>query len=262
MRRALAVSLVFLVLAGATARGEIFQHEALRVSVDARMTPRALPRERLAPVTVRMESEVSTVDGTHPPALRDISIAVNRAGRLATVGLPTCTAARVQQTTTSAALAACRSALIGHGTFSANVDFPEGPAIPAAGKVLVFNARISGRPGMMLHLYGSSPVQAAFVLPLVVSRHREGKFGIVLSTHIPELAAGLGHVTNLRLKLGRRYGFEGERRSLLSASCAAPAGFTAGIFELARVTLSFADGRQVVAPISRDCRVRRATARR
>lgn len=262
MRMALAAALALVALGGAAARGEVFQHEALRVSVDAQLTPRTLPRERPAPVTVRLGSEISTADGTRPPALRDISIAVNRAGRLSAVGLPTCTIASVQQTTTEAALAACRPALVGHGTFGAKVDFPEGPAIPAAGKVLAFNARLGGRPGMLLHFYGSSPVQAAFVLPLAVSHRRRGKFGTILSTRIPELAAGLGHVTELHLTLGRRYTFDGERHSFLSASCAAPAGFTAGIFELARATLSFADGRQVVAPISRDCRVRRAAVRR
>ena len=53
---------------------------------------------------------------------------------------------------------------------------PARPLIPARGEVLAFNSRIHGRPGMLLHLYGSSPVRAAFVLPFEISHqpHRAG----------------------------------------------------------------------------------------
>lgn len=240
----------------AAAQGEVFQHESLRVAVDASIAPRALPRQRPAPVTVRLGGRISTADGTRPPALQELSIEVNRAGLLSSRGLPTCAPPRLQQTTTEAALAACRKALVGHGSFEASVDFPDAPAIPAEGKALVFNARVEGRPGMLLHLYGSRPVRAAFVLPFVISRRSRGRFGTVLTTRIPNLASGLGYITHLQIQIGRRYGYRGKHRSFLSASCAAPAGFSAGPFELAKMTFSFDDGRQVVAPLERNCRVR------
>lgn len=243
-------------LAAVAARGEVFQHESLRVSVDASISPHVLPRQRPAPVTVRLGGKISTADGTRPPALRELSIEMNRAGLLSTRGLPTCSAPRLQQTTTAAALAICRGALVGHGSFGASVDFPGAPSIPAEGKVLAFNARVDGRPGMLLHLYGSQPVRAAFVLPFSISRRRRGRFGSVLTTRIPNLASGLGYVTRLQLQIGRRYSYRGGRRSFLSASCAAPAGFSGGPFELAKMTFSFDDGRQVVAPLERNCRVR------
>jgi hypothetical protein len=236
--------------------GAKVQQEGLRVTFDASIAPKTLPRNRPAPITVQLGGSIATVDGSRPPALQELSIAVNRAGKLSTKGLPTCTASALQQTTTEAALAACRGALVGHGTFGASVDFPDAPQIPAKGKVLVFNARVKGHPGMLLHLYGSSPVRAAFVLPFEVSRVRRGEFGTVLSTRIPTLASGLGYITELQLTIGRRYEFDGKRRSFLSANCAAPAGFTVGVFDPARATFSFSDGRKVVDGPSRVCRVR------
>jgi hypothetical protein len=256
MRRLAIAALLLAALLANTARGVVIPEEGLRVRFDASIAPRSLPRERPAPITVKLGGAISTADGSSPPALRELSIDFNRAGRLSLQGLPTCPANRLQQTTTEAALAACRGALIGHGSFDVNIDFPGTPVIPAHGKVLVFNAIVRGRLGMLLHLYGSRPVRAAFVLPFVVSHIRDGEFGTTFSTRIPQLASGLGRVTELKLQIGRSYGFEGERRSVLSAHCAAPEGFSVGIFELARAKFSFADGRVVTAGLTRECRVR------
>ncbi len=66
----------------------------------------------------------------------------------------------------------------------------------------------------------------------------------MLSAKIPTLAGGLGSVTEIDLTIGRTYNYRGQRRSFISASCAAPSGFTVGIFPLARGTFFFADGRK------------------
>ena len=259
MRRLLiSAVLTPLVLASAVvaARGELIQQGSLRVHFDGQLRPRALPREHRAPVSVSLEGAVSTSDGTRPPQLREMTIAVNRAGVVSATGLPTCSAPQLQQTSTEAALRACRPALVGHGRFAANVDFPGAPLIPARGEILAFNARIHGRPGMLLHLYGSSPVRAAFVLPFEISHRRQGKYGAVFSTRIPELASDLGYVTEIAMKIGRTYNYKGQRRSFVSASCAAPVGFPGAIFPLAKATFSFANGQRLTTGLSRDCKVR------
>jgi hypothetical protein len=258
MRRlAISAVLVLLALTGAVAaRGELIQQGNLRVHFEGQLRPHALPRERRAPVNVSLEGKISTADGTRPPQLREMTIAVNRAGVVSDTGLPTCTAPALQQTTTEAALRACGPALVGHGRFAANVDFPGAPLIPAHGEVLAFNSRLHGRPGMLLHLYGSTPVRAAFVLPFEISHRSHGRYGAVFSTKIPELASDLGYVTELEMKIGRTYTYKGKRRGFLSASCAAPAGFTGAPFTLARATFSFANGQQLATSLSRDCKVR------
>lgn len=258
MRRlALSAALALVVLAmAAVAQGELIQQGNLRVHFDGRLLPRALPREHRVPVKVSLDGSVGTADGTRPPQLREMTVAVNRAGLISTKGLPVCLAPELQQTSSEAALEACRPALVGRGRFAANVDFPGAPLIPARGEILAFNSKIHGRPGMLLHLYGSSPVRAAFVLPFTISHRRHGAFGTVFSTKIPELASDLGYVTEIGLRLGRTYSFEGRRRSFFSASCAAPVGFPGAVFQLARATFSFANGQRLTTGLLRDCKVR------
>ncbi len=257
MRRTiLAISLLLLALAASSAHGERYLKGNLEVSFDGQLLPHALPRDRAAPVTVRLDGSVKTVDGTRPPQLRTISIAMNRAGRVSFAGLPACPASLLQQTSSKAALEACRPALVGRGSFGVKVDFSETPLIPAQGRVLVFATRLRGRPGLLLHLYGSSPVRAAFVLPFRISHRRKGAFGTVFSTRIPELASDLGYVTDLQLKMGRTYRWRGQRRSFISASCAAPAGFPGAPYPLAKTRFSFAGGIKLTSRLTRDCAVR------
>ncbi len=258
MRRlALAVALPLCgLIVAAVAQGELIQQGNLRVQFDGRLFPRELPRVQRAPVSVTLDGSVGTADGSSPPQLREMSVAVNRAGKLSVTGLPTCTATVLQQTTSEAALEACRPALVGHGSYAAGVNFPGAPLFPAQGKVLAFTGRLEGRPAILLHLYGSRPVKAAFVLPFRISRPSQGTFGTVFSTRIPALASGLGYVTDIEMTIGRKYRYAGQQRSFLSASCAAPAGFPGAIFQLAKATFSFANGQRLVSGLSRDCKVR------
>lgn len=223
--------------------------------IDGRLAPQALPRDRLAPVSVTLAGSVASADGSRPPQLRDLRFAVNSAGRVSTAGLPRCGAGVLQQTSTEAAMARCRKALVGRGRFAANVNFIDTPLIPAHGQVRAFNSRIHGHAGLLLHLYGTTPVQATFVLPFDIT-HQPGQFGTVFSTHIPQLASGLGYVTEISMTLGRTYTFHGENRSFLSAACSAPPGFAAAAFTLAHATFGFSNGQQLSTTLARNCRVR------
>jgi hypothetical protein len=257
MRRlAIAAVLLACLPAGVAAARQFVQQGTLRVAFEAQLLPRALPRERNAPVTVHLSGAIRTTDGSTPPQLREISIAMNRAGVVSAKGLPSCHAPELQQTSTEAALAACRGALVGHGHFAANVNFPGTPVFPARGPVLVFNSSTKNRPGLLLHLYGSSPVRAAFVLPFRITRRSEGKFGTVFTTHIPRLASDKGYVTDIDLSIGRKYRYQGTQRSFISASCAAPAGFTGFPYELAKATFTFAGGQELTSRLPGDCKVR------
>lgn len=257
MRRlALAALLLACLPVGVAAARQFVQKGNLRVAFEAKLLPHALPRERPAPVTVQLSGAVRTTDGSTPPQLREISIAMNRAGIVSVAGLPSCPASALQQTSTEAALAICRNALVGRGHFAADVNFPGAPVFPAHGQVLVFNNSHRGKMGLLLHLYGSSPVRAAFVLPFKVKRNSEGKFGTVFSTHIPHLASDQGYVTDIQLQIGRIYSYRGNHRSFISASCAAPAGFPGAFYELAKATFTFAGGKRLTSRLPGECKVR------
>ena len=53
---------------------------------------------------------------------------------------------------------------------------------------------------------------------------RSGTFGTIFTARIPKIAGESGYVTNLSLTFSRTYQYQGERRSFLSARCAAPSG--------------------------------------
>ena len=94
---------------------------------------------------------------------------------------------------------------------------------------------------MLIHIYIAEPARVTLVIPLKIS-HKPGEFGTVLTARVPTLVGGLGSVTDLRLRIGRRFEYRGARRSYLSAACAAPAGFPGGTFSFARGTFSFEGG--------------------
>lgn len=261
MRRRLGIPLLLtaLLLAAGAARAEIFQNGNLRVSFDGDFAPHRLPRDRAVAVTVSVEGSIATTDGSHPPPLRRLEIGLNRHGHLTTRGLPSCSTSLLQSTTSATALSRCRPALVGRGTFKADVDLNH-EGLPAEGKVLVFNSSRGWRSGLALHIYGTVPVQATFVLPLTITRRDRGEFGTVLTASVPRLAGGLGSITEISMSLGRSYRYRGQHLSLISASCAAPAGFDLAIFAFAKGTFTFVGGRQLKIALTRDCRVRQSPA--
>jgi hypothetical protein len=250
------VAAVVAVGAGA-AQGELTQEGNLIVSLKGDILPRSLPRDSFAPVRVHVEGAVKTVNGDRPPELRRLAIALNSQGRLHSRGLPRCTAAQLQQTSTDGALAICGPALVGRGHFEASVEFPTLTPFPAEGALLAFNARRGGRQAILIHIYGTNPTPLTFILPLTIGRGKDGTFGTLLSAKLPRIASELGYVTNISFTIGRRYRYAGRPHSFLSASCAAPKGFPGAIFPFAKGTFAFSNGQTLTTSLIRDCRVRR-----
>jgi hypothetical protein len=249
MRRRLATLALLLIAAGAlaaAAAAEVVQSGDVRVTFHAGFTPHSLPRERPAPISIEVDGQISTTDGSQPPPLKKLRLEFSSSGRIDTEGLPSCRAAQLQTTSSELALQRCGRARVGYGKFQAQLRFTGRPTL-VDGRALV--------PGMFVHIYLSRPVELTLVIPLKIS-HSSGRFGTVMTTRVPLLAGGLGSITELQLKLGRRYSTGGERRSYLSAACAAPAGFPGATFTFAHSVFSFAGGRSMDAFLSRSCRVR------
>ncbi len=253
---AVVVACLVLAIAAAVAQAEFSQEGTLRISFHGRFSPVALPRQKPAPITVDIEGGISTTDGSHPPPVQRVVLNLNRSGHIETAGLPSCSAASLQSATTEDALARCRRALVGRGNFGAEVEFGAATRFPATGTALVFNGTAHGKPAFILHLYGTTPVSTSLVIPLAIAHPKKGRYGTTLSAPIPPLANGSGSVTRLSLHIGRNYSVHGQRRSLISAACPAPAGFSAAPFNFARGDFHFADGRTVSITLTRHCTVR------
>lgn len=260
MRRKLTTCLAGLALTAfvgaGIAQAEFEQEGNLIVSLQGRITPYALPRDDLAPVAVHVKGSIKTVNDATPQPLRKVVISLNRHGKLFTRGLPICESGLLEATTTEKARENCGPALVGRGHFEADVALPTLSPFPAMGTLLAFNARVDGKPAILLHIYGSSPIPHTFVLPMTIRQRPEGTYGTQLSLTIPKIAANVGYVTGVEMKIGREFQYKGRKRSLLSASCAAPPGFPGALFTFARGSFTFANGQTISTRLVRDCKVK------
>ncbi|MGH2976587.1 MAG: hypothetical protein ACRDLL_17240, partial [Solirubrobacterales bacterium] len=187
--------------------------------------------------------------------LSHMEIALNRAGQLDTQGLPICKQSRIRNANTAEAIAACGSALVGSGGFTVRTNLPDQETTVTPGEVLLFNGRSHGHTTILAHAFQTEPVPIERVFVFDV-RHAHGTYGTVVSAEVPTGLSRHGYLNSIYLQLGRAYSYRGKRRSYLSASCAAPAGFNQALFPFAHASMSFDDGRTLSSTISRTCRVR------
>jgi hypothetical protein len=251
-RRAAAAAVLSLLALAPLAGGETVPRGNLRVAYSGRFRPTALPRHGAAPVAVSVGGRIFTLDGAPPPQLQAIEIKVNRAGRFDSNGLPSCTYAEIQPSTTAAAQRACGPARVGEGSFTANVVIPEQSPFPSEGKIVAFNGVERGRPVIFAHVYGTVPVPLSYTLVLRMTRGN-GTWGTVLRASLPEVTSDVAYVTGISLTLDRRFRRGGRLRGYLSAGCPAPEGYPGAIFPLLRASFSFATGPVLAATLVRSC---------
>jgi hypothetical protein len=256
MRRHLFIPILIAALVvgwAATSQAERTITDGLEVAFNANFAPHSLPRSEPAPVDVTVNGRIATTDGSHPPPLRWLEIEINRNGVISGEGLPVCRAPTLQSTSTQTALNRCGSALVGKGDFKAQVAL--GREVGSAGRILAFNSRRHGKPALLLHLFASVPVRFTLVVPLAIEKKAEGRFGTLLKARIPRIG-GIVSVTQIGLKIGRRYSYKGERRSYASAACSAPKTLPGALFTFAKGRFRFEGHRTVAMSLSQDCFVR------
>jgi hypothetical protein len=254
--RALAAltTLVLVAWTATLAHGERTQYGSLIVSLDGSLSPLSLPRERPAPVTVRLRGALSTTDDAQLPRVTGIELGLPRGGVLSTKGLPLCSVLRLTNTSHAKALRQCGAALVGRGRIEADVLLPNQRPFRIHAPVLAFNGRVRGRRAVLMHAISKSP-PVAVVVPFVVVR-KPGRFGMALVADLPSYLGPWPHFARFDLTLSRRYRYRGHPRSYLSARCPIPPRWTAGFFSLAKATFTLAGGRRVSTGIARSCRAR------
>jgi len=250
------VAVIAAVLIASLAQAELTERGDLFVRFQGGINPNALPRERMAPITVSVAGTVRTFSGERPPALRRIEIALNRGGELSSYGLPRCQYRQLVAVTPERALEVCRDALVGDGAYIGRTAFPEQATFPSQGGILAFNGVYHGREVILAHVYGTDPVPITRIIVFYI-RRTAGTYGTVISGSLPDAVNHYGYVEEIALRLHRNYTYRGQRRSYLSAACAAPSGFTVAAFPFARASMTFADNRTLSSALTRSCRVSR-----
>jgi hypothetical protein len=258
-RSKLAVALSLLALGAAWASSAGAQTELignLQVSVTASISPKKLPRDGRAPVAVSVGWKVGTTDGTPPPQLKKLKIEINRNGILDPTGLPICPYAKIQPASTSRALQNCRSSLVGKGSFAAIVGIEGQENYVVSGKMVIFNSEKGGKPVLFGQIYSAYPFANSFVITFKVSKAKKGDYGTSLTAVLPHTLLAWGNLTEIQMRLSRKYGYNGEKRSFLTAACPTPKGIGVASFNLARTSFAFVGGQKVSSTLSDDCKVR------
>ena len=234
-------------LIAAPGSAEVSQKDGVRVAVDGNLSPNRLPRRGSAPVSVSVSGQISPIGTSSLPQLQKMTVAINSAGRLDLRGIPHCRIGHINPSTNQEALEACRSSLIGEGSFSADVKLPEQSPFPSEGRLLAFNGTIGGKPAIFGHIYGTKPLPTSFVLPFRV-KQRQGTFGTVLEAAFPRATGEWGYVTGISLNL--------DKKRFLSAGCPAPKGFSGASFPLLQASFTFSGGLNLTNTLTRSCKAK------
>src|SRR3954452_21394695 len=238
--------LLALALIPAPGSAEVSQKQGVRVAVQGSLSPSKLPRKGSTPVSVSVSGRIDALNETVLPQLQKMTVAINSAGHLDLGGIPHCRIGHINPSTNQEALAACRSSLIGEGSFSADVKLPEQSPFPSEGRLLAFNGTIGGRPAIFGHIYGTKPLPTSFVLPFKV-KQTKGTFGTILEASFPRATGEWGYVTGISLDLDKRF---------LSAGCPAPKGSSKAVFSLLKTNFSFAGGLNLTNTLTRSCKAK------
>jgi hypothetical protein len=211
----------------------------LELTLNGSFKPKALPKNKLAPIKLNISGSIKTLDGTHLPALKEVIVETDKNGTINPTGVPKCTSGKLQAQTTANAEKACKKAIVGEGKTVAEVEFAEQKPFLVNSKLLAFNGgKKGGTTTIFIHAFFSSPVNGAIVTTVKVSKERKGRYGTRSVASIPKIAGGNGSVKEFNLTI-KRHGY-------LLAKC--PDGHLN-----AKATSIFSDGSKLEGNFVRAC---------
>jgi hypothetical protein len=216
-----AVLTVFAVLAmSGIALAIVLRAGPIEVIGEGGFTPTTLPKHETAPITLHGEGRIGTTDGSLPPILKTLTVWFDKHGEVVTKGLPYCTKGKLAATTTATARRVCGGSIVGEGSGTAVIAFPEQRPFKATSPITLFNAAPhDGNPTILAHAYLSVPAPTAYVVPVEIQKVHNGPFGFRTEAKIPKIAGGAGIPLEGSLTIGKKWTFKGQRLSYANASC-------------------------------------------
>jgi hypothetical protein len=240
--------LALLLASSAAGEGALVIVNSIILRADGSFQPRSLPRRTFAPIDFQGHFDIAAKDGGEPVALNEAVIDFDRDGRLSAGGVPVCPPEQVANASPEEARVACAGAIVGTGRIEALIGLPSGP-VPASSPLTIFNGPPQeGNPTVVLHARTTVPATQTFAIVVPIER-RPGAFRYRATLALPPIAAGLGAITHVDVKVGRRFSVAGQRRSYVSAHCSDGILRTHGRF-------TFADGTIVDGSVEKACTAR------
>lgn len=219
----------------------------LVLHADGSFEPRLLPKRAYAPIRFEGYGEVTTTNGSLPPAVEHVELEFDRDGHLTTAGLPICPPSKLEEATPKQARSRCSGSIVGTGHLAAAVSLAGLARINMTSPLTIFNGpRQDGNPTAVLHAQAPFPVSETYVIVAPIERRRNGIYGYGTEFDIPPIAGGLGSLTRIDSEIGRFYRAGGVKRSYVSARCSDYVLQTQGYF-------SFSDGNVIYGSVFKAC---------
>ena len=195
----------------------------LVLTVERRRSPRRRCRRR------RWRRSPSTSPARSPPPTAPIprpwskrSSTPTRTARSTPAGSPPANRASSRRNDREAEKV-CKAAIVGTGTTDVEVRIPRihprfrssrncspSTVAPAAGKTTIY-----------IHAFLTSPVTAALVTTVKITKVKNGRYGIRSIATIPKIAGGVGSVTAFSLTFPKKlFAYKGKKHGYLLAKCA------------------------------------------
>jgi hypothetical protein len=206
---------------GATLGPTVTGSDGNTQAIGVKISPSKLAKTALTPAKLNVTTKTGSVtaaNGVPSPAVHAV-IDFDKNTALYTKGLPVCNPSKIQSTSTEIAKRECGKAVIGSGRAAALI--PVGAQVfTQIQTVTAFNGPPrGGKPVVLLHAYGTTPVQVTLVLEGTVTNYGKQGYGPRLDIAIPLIAGGTGALTEFETTISRTWKFKGKKRSYVSAEC-------------------------------------------
>src|SRR5262249_2621405 len=114
----------------------------------------------------------------------------------------------------------CEGALLGRGSISVLIAFPEQEPIETQVPLEVYNDGVKdGVTTLHTLAFLRQPITTPIVMPIRITKIPRGRDGLEAVISVPKIANGSGSVTALHLGLHREFTRHGGHASVVSARC-------------------------------------------
>lgn len=246
---AVAAAIVATAAIAATTGAGVTTPDGNTQAVGVMITPKKLGKKTYTPGALEATTKLTTsaASGVPSPTVR-VVLDFDKNAKLFTKGIPTCDPAKLQNTSTEVAKQLCGSAIIGSGTATALL--PVGSTVYTVNQVVTaFNGvPQGGKPVVILHTYGTTPIQTTLVLVGAVTNYNKEGYGPRLDLEVPKIAGGTGALTDFNVKISKKYKYKGKAVSFISAKCPKSGKLKA------RAQFTFLDGQSSTPTTTQTCK--------
>jgi hypothetical protein len=180
-------------------------------------SPKALSKTKYTPVTTTVFGKIKTSDGTHPSAMREAVVDIDKDVKINVKGYPVCKPGQLTARDTKAANRVCGKTVLGKGIAHAQIAFAEQNPIKVTSPITIFNG--GGSPAktkLLIHTFLTVPVPAAIVTQVTIQKKGTGIHAIA---KIPVIAGGSGSVLDYKFKVGKTFNYKGKKAYYGAAKC-------------------------------------------